>query len=209
MAVTYPLSFPASIGPSSIVLRSNDVVALSQSPFSLSQQVIVHPGQRWEADVTIGRCKRDQAAAWIAFLLSLRGYLGTFLMGDPDWAAPRGTSSVTPGTPVVNGAGQTGSTLAIRGAPNSATGYLLAGDCIQIGSGSTARLHRVLTDVSTSGSGTATLDIWPALRYSPTDGATVTLTSPRTVFRLAAPGSSWEVDSISSYGISFSCVEAL
>jgi hypothetical protein len=39
------------------------------------------------------------------------------------------------GTPVVNGASQSGSSLVVDGAATSQTGWLLAGDYIQLGTG--------------------------------------------------------------------------
>lgn len=63
---------------------------------------------------------------------------------------------------------------------------ILAGDYIQLGSLSSARLHKVISDSIVDSSGVATLDIWPALRTSYTDGATVTIDNPVGVFRLAS-----------------------
>jgi hypothetical protein len=146
---------------------------------------------------------------WVAFLLSLKGQYGTFLLNDPNCATPRGSAGSTPGTPVVKGAGQTGDELDIDGLPLSATGYLLAGDYIQLGSGASATLHKVLANVNSNGSGEATLDIWPSLRSSPADNATVTLSSAKGVFRLANNVQQWEINNMSNYGITFDCVEAV
>jgi hypothetical protein len=111
--------------------------------------------------------------------------------------------------PLVNGASQTGSTLVIDGASPSVTGWLLAGDYIQLGSGASATLHKVLTDVNTDASGNAVLDIWPSLRASPADNAVVTLTSPRGRFRLATNMQNWSINESSVYGLSFDAVEAI
>lgn len=209
MAITYPLSIPTTIGIESIELRAVNAVAASQSPFTYKQQIVQHTGQKWEASITIPPVKRELAEDWVAFLLSLKGPTGTFLLGDPLGATPRGTASTNAGTPVVKGADQTGNTLIVDGLPLSTTGYLLAGDYIQLGSGSTATLHKVLTQVDSDGTGEATLDIWPNIVTSPADNATVTVSNAKGRFRLKENTQSWQINNINSYGISFEATQVL
>jgi hypothetical protein len=152
--------------------------------------------------------KRQDAENWVAFLLSLKGQVGTFLLGDPNCFDAQGSARTTPGTPLVNGASQTGDTLIIDGLPTSVTGYLLPGDYIQLGSGSTAQLYKVLTQVDTSGGG-ATLDLWPNLRSSPGDNTAVVVANTKGRFRLKDNITQWNINEISSYGITFDCVEAI
>ncbi len=195
MAISYPLNTPTTIGIESIELRAVNAVAVSQSPFTYKQQVISHQGQIWSASVSIPSVRRDLAADWKAMLVALKGSVGTFLLGDPDYATPRGTVS---GTPTLSGtAGD--STVSV-----TMTGTLLAGDYIQLGTGSAARLHQVLVDQSGSGN----LEIWPDLR-STYSGETVIYSSPKGVFRLGNSTTSWSIDNASFYGISFEAIEAL
>ena len=195
MAITYPLNTPTTIGIESIELRAMNAVAVSQSPFTYKQQVIAHQGQIWSASVSIPSVRRDLAADWKAMLVALKGSVGTFLLGDPDYVTPRGTVS---GTPTLSGtAGD--STVSV-----TMTGTLLAGDYIQLGTGSAARLHQVLVDQSGSGN----LEIWPDLR-STYSGETVIYSSPKGVFRLGNSTTSWSIDNASFYGISFEAIEAL
>ncbi len=194
MALTYPLSQPTTIGIEQIELRAVNAVATSQSPFTYKQQIISHGGQRWEASVTIPSVRRDLAAAWKAMLTGLKGPTGTFLLGDPDYVTPRGTvSSCT----LSGSAGDDAAAVTM-------TGTLLAGDYIQLGADSTAKLHQVLEDQDGSG----TLQIWPNLR-SDYSGASVTFNSPRGVFRLKENVTSWSINNASFYGISFEAVEAI
>jgi hypothetical protein len=192
MAISYPLSTPTTIGFESIELRAVNAVATSQSPFTYKQQIVSHQGQRWEASVNIPPVRRDLAGEWKAFLTALKGPTGTFLLGDPDYATPRGTIS----SATVSG------TAGDESVSITMTGSLLAGDYIQIGSGANAKLHQVLVDQS----GTGTLEIWPKLRSNYTS-ETVVFNNPKGVFRLASNASSWNVNSSSAYGISFDCVE--
>ena len=195
MAISYPLNTPTTIGIESIELRAMNAVAISQSPFTYKQQVVAHQGQIWSASVSIPSVRRDLAADWKAMLVALKGSVGTFLLGDPDYATPRGTVS---GTPTLSGtAGD--STVSV-----TMTGTLLAGDYIQLGTGSAARLHQVLVDQSGNGN----LEIWPDLR-STYSGETVIYSSPKGVFRLGNSTTSWSIDNASFYGISFDAIEAL
>lgn len=209
MAISYPLSLPTTIGIENITLRAANAVAISESPFTYRQQIVSHPGQRWEASIRIPPVRKDLADAWVAFILSLKGPVGTFLLNDPDKVDPSGSASVTAGTPLVNGGGQTGDELNVNGLPPNINGYLLAGDYIQVGSGSTATLHKVLQDVDTNFSGEAILDIWPNLRFSPADASSVVVSNAKGRFRLKSNVNSWEIDNSSAYGINFEAVEVV
>lgn len=193
MALTFPLSHPTT-GIASIELRTVNAVATSQSPFTYKQQIVSHGGERWEASVTIPPMNRNIAGPWKAFLAALRGPTGTFLLGDPDYTSPRGTVSALE---VTGNAGNSSVTV-------NMTGTLLAGDYIQLGTGSAARLHQVLEDRIGSGS----VEIWPALRSNYTLSEAI-YTSPKGVFRLASNVSSWSINNAAIYGISFEAVEAI
>ena len=209
MAETYPLTFPTQTGVAAVEFTATDVVSVSQSPFTFSQQVVRHAGARWSATISIPPVKRSDSEYWNSFLLRLRGQFGTFLLGDPNAATPRGSAASAAGTPVVNGASQTGNELAIDGLPASAVGYLRAGDYIQLGSAASARLYKVLEDVDSNGSGEATLNLWPDLRSSPADGAAVVVSSAKGVFRLSNNEAVWTINNAGFYSISFAAVEAL
>jgi hypothetical protein len=209
MAISYPVNTPTNIGIANITLMAENAVAISQSPFTFQQQVVAHPGQRWAASISLPPMKRQDAENWVAFLLSLKGQVGTFLLGDPNCFDAQGSARTTPGTPLVNGASQTGDTLIVDGLPTSVTGYLLPGDYIQLGSGSTSQLYKVLTQVNSNSSGGATLDIWPNLRSPTSDNAAVVVASTKGRFRLKDNITQWSINEISSYGITFDCVEAI
>jgi len=389
MTISYPLSTPTNIGIANITLSAENAVAISQSPFTYQQQVVAHPGQRWAASISLPPMKRPDAEYWVAFLLSLKGQIGTFLLGDPNCVTAQGSatarrnilayseqldnaywtvnggavtanaetapnSTVTAdnlventvntghylgrniswvsgntytlsvyvkrpigsvrnvrlslpaaqfgavassaffdtstgavlsteggvatttetlangwfrfsvskaatatatddfrfflvlgtnnsnylgdGTsslsfwgaqlevgssptayqgvvatygPLVNGGSQVGDTLVIDGCSPSVTGFLLPGDYIQLGSSTTTQFYKVLTQVDTDASGGATLDLWPNLRSSPADNAAITVANTKGRFRLKDNVTQWGINEISSYGITFDCVEAI
>ena len=204
--ISYPLTLPSHTGIAQINLRAINTVGMSMSPFTYAQQVVAHSGQRWEADITLPPMERADAEQWVAWLVSLRGQLGTFTLGDPLGATPRGSAG---GTPLVNGADQTGGTLTIDGCTASQTGWLKAGDYIQLGSAGTATLHKVLQDADSDGSGNVTLDIWPYIRTAPSDDATVVTSSAVGKFRLASNEQNWSINEASIYGMTFGAIEAI
>ena len=206
MAISYPLTFPTITGVQAVTLRAVNQTALTMSPFTYKQQIYNHSGQRWEAEIQVPRMKYEKAEVWISFLLSLNGMSGTFLMGDPMRKTTRG---VLGGTPVVNGASQVGSSLTIDGCSTSITGWIKAGDYIQLGAASTATLYKVLQDVNTDASGQASLDLWPSIRTAPADGATVITSNCVGRFRLNSGQQEWSVDNALIYGITFAAIEAI
>lgn len=206
MPITYPISFPSALGIAQISIRARSVVAVTESDFTFQQQVQVGQGQRWEADVTLPQMNRAYAEQFNAFLLKLNGRRGTFLLGDPNAASPQGVGG---GSPVVDGASQTGNELNITGLTPSTTGVYLAGDYIQLGTGASAYLHKILSDVDSDSNGDATLLIWPSLRASPSNGASIIVNNTVGRFRLAESVSQFDINSESTYTIQFSAVEAL
>lgn len=386
MTITYPLTMPSHTGIRSVEMRATNAVAYGRSPFTFGGQVFAYSGQMWQADITLPPMKRANAEQWIAWLMSLRGQYGTFLMGDPRGCTPRGTAlsgrvnlasyseqfnnaawvktratvsadalvspdgkttadamisdtsastshllnqtmAATSGTsyafsiyakaqsalnlrislptstfgsnaavfnlntgalvtatagfgygitavgggwyrcyisgaatstgsayaqlyltsgsstsftgdgasgvyiwgaqieegtspttyqpifsgygPYVNGAGQTGGSLVIDGASPDEVGYLLPGDYIQLGSASTATLHKVLTQVDTDSSGNATLDLWPHIRTAPENDATVIVSNAVGRWRLASNETSWSTNEAAIYGLTFGAMEVI
>ena len=205
MAITYPLALPTHTRISQIELRASNAVAYSQSPFTFAGQAHAYAGQMWQADVTLPPMRRTDAEKWVAWLVSLRGQLGHFYLGDPLGCNARGLANTFAGTPIITN--QTGGTISVTGASLSKDGWLLAGDYIQIGTGSDATLHKVLQDADTNSSGNVSLEIWPHIRG--TRSGSVTVTNAKGRFRLASNEQSWSINSTSIYGISFSAMEKI
>jgi hypothetical protein len=206
MPIVYPLTPPATPTTRTLKMIAMSITAMTSSPFTGQQQVIEYPGEWWEMQCALPTMPRAQAEAWISFLLSLRGRSGTFLMGDRTAAAPRGIAT---GTPVVDGAGQTGKILNVKGWTPSQVGILKAGDYFQVGVGAAARLYKNLTDVNSDGAGKTALDVFPQVRDLPADLTAITTANPVGQFRLKANQREWDVDTALLYGIAFSAQEAI
>lgn len=207
MAIIYPLALPTASGLASISFYGKSAVGISESPFTGQQQAQVFQKQLWLASVEVLPLKRPEAEKYIAFLLSLNGKQGTFLMGDPSGATPRGIAT---GTPLLNGAHATNvNSLVTDGWTPSQTGILLTGDYVQLGTGAATRLHKVLADVNSDGAGNATFDVWPSTSAAYIDNAALTVQSCKTTFRLDDNTSGWSVTESILYGIQFSATQAI
>ena len=199
MAISYPRTLPTITGIRNVEMRAINAVAYSQSPFTFSGQAHAYQGQMWQADISLPAMDRSKAETWIAFLMSMRGRFGTFLLGDPRGCSLRGTATSctitgSAGANTVNATVTAGQTL-------------LAGDYIQLGSGATSTLHKVLVDYTGTGS-PSDLEVWPALRVN-RSGATAVLSNTVGLFRLSSNETSWSSNEIAKYGITFGAMEAI
>ena len=202
MSISYPLSLP-EVKSKVITLGIDFNSAISSNPYTFEQDIQEHSGDRWKLTVSLPPMARADAAKWFAFLLSLKGILGTFTAGDPLAASPLGSAL---GTPLVNGSNAAGSnTLNTKGWDVSETGVLKKGDYIQIGT----HLHFVLNDVDSDGSGEATIDIVPRLRETKADDTVIVTEDTQAVFRLDDNSVTYTAGEDKYYQITFSAFEAL
>ncbi len=206
MAIIYPLSLPASNVIRRFTMTAQSTNAITTSPFTKQKQIQTHQGMEWNIGVTLKPMKRVDADAWVAFLLKLNGFQGTFLIGDLSGKTAKGSLG---GAPAVDGASQTGQVLSSKGWPVGTNGVLLAGDYIQLGTGLSSRLYKVLNDVDTDSAGDADIDIWPQLRQSPGDSDNIIVVNTVGLFRLASNIQQWDVDVAQYYGLGFSGIEVL
>lgn len=208
MAITYPLSIPSTLKVKQSNFGIKQAVSETESPFTYSNQVYSFESARWYGEIELVPYNYNGAADLKAFMVKLRGRFGTFLYSDPDYLA-RGPKGSFAGTPVVNGASQTGRELNVRGFDVSTNDVVKAGDYIQLGSGSDARLYMVLNDVDSDSSGEATLDIEPQLRSSPSDGDSVISNGAKGVFVMDTNEGDWQSNESSIMRMRLSIKERL
>jgi len=207
-APSYPLALPNTPGFVQSRFALQRAVAVASSPFTGQSQSYEHPMALWTAQLQLPPMKRATAAAWQALLLKLHGRRGTFLLGDPDAKVPRGAISLS-ATPTLNAAANAGDyQMQIAGVGTSIVAFR-AGDYIQLGASSTARLYMIVDDATSNGSGVVTVNIEPSIRVTVASGSAVVYQSAKTVFRLDANDIGWDADQVSRFGISFSCTEAI
>ncbi|MEM9786796.1 MAG: hypothetical protein AAF801_09875 [Pseudomonadota bacterium] len=205
MSIIYPLTPPA-LGIARVRLTAENAVGYDESPFTFRGQSFEWPGARWQLEVTLPPLKPSDAKLWIAFLLSLRGQVGTFNMGDPAYQKT-GSGVGIDNLQVAQIAGS--STLPCYNAPPNASGYLAAGDYVQLGLGASATLHRVLQDVNTNASGEYAIEIWPPASEDLNINRAIYLNDPVATWRLAGDSIGWDVNTARHYGISFNAVQVV
>lgn len=149
------------------------------SPLTKTVQRLVLGGSRWVWTFSLPAMNRDKAALWKAFLDQLEGQGNTFNGYDPDCLAPRGYGAGG-GTARVNGGSQTGSSLITDGWPASKV-VLKAGDMFSVND----ELKRCTADVTSDGSGNATISFKPPIRTSPADNTALVLEKPTCTMILA------------------------
>lgn len=202
------IPLPGTPAPRQITLSANDSVGMTQSPFTMQSQVQAWPGADWwEAEVSLPPMPRLTAAAWVAWLLALRGRANVFQFGDPLGIYPQGAYKglFTGQNPAVNGAHlPTATVLNIKNLPASVTALMLPGDYVQIG----YRLHVLVGTLSTDSNGNGSVEIWPSIRDSLADGIGVYIIATTGLWRLADNKRVWSMNEVKLYGLSFKAVEA-
>lgn len=198
MTISYPLAFPSLVGMNNFKISLVNAVSISQSPYDFSSQIYDYGGQTWEIEGSFPLMRREKAYEIQAFLLKLKGQLGTFLVGDPNATTPRGTWA---GSPLIKGASQTGTTLICDGFTAGAT--VKAGDYFQLGTGTSSRLFQIVTDGTADGAGELTLEFMPSIMTAFADNLAVTSSSAKGCFRMLNNSFPSDINSNSLYSFSF------
>lgn len=206
MAITYPLTFPTELGVENFRVIPRTSAGRNESPFSFAEQVYDWGGQILGIEAIMPKMNRETAEIFNSFLFALNGRVGTFLMPIPGAGDALGVAT---GTPLVNGASQTGNELDTDGWTAGQTDILKAGSWFSLGSGSSTRLYKNLLDVDSNGSGETTLTIWPSLRSSPADNAALDITNPHGLFRMDANVRPIDITGPNFYSFTFKAWEAL
>lgn len=164
-----------------------------QSSLTGGVQTVAMPGARWFATLTWEALRLADAARLQAMAVSLRGRANRLVLWNIARPSIRGIGG---GTPLVNGAGQTGATINIDGLPSSTAGVYLAGDFLAIG----GELKMVAADVNSNGSGQAAVTFEPPLRAAPADNSAIVTYQPTAKFILVSPDVSWQHSNPMSVG---------
>jgi hypothetical protein len=172
--------------PTEIIFGLLSVTQVSVSPLNGATQTLELPGARWRATYTWNGLQGPDLAALQVFRVQCRGMSQRFNLPIYERQKPLGVGG---GTPVVDGVGQTGVNLAIRGAPNSTTAWLRKGDYVSFAS--VASLHILTADANTDGTGRATLALEPPLRLATVDGDAVEINRPVVQCMLADSTQQW------------------
>lgn len=175
-------TLPTAINPSTVTIHSVQPTRVSTA-HSLKRQARTNSVQRWALSFGYTLLPRSIVMQFYGFLIGNRGQADTFTTIVPGHTAPLGSWA---GSPVVGAGSQTGTSIALAGFTASQTGVAKAGDFLKF-AGHT-KVYMVTADANSSGTGTATLSIQPALLVSP--AASEAITFSNVPFTVALAGDS-------------------
>lgn len=170
-------SYP-NIEPSVQEWSLKNFTAIHESPFNGEIATQDRDGEHWLLRMAYNDLEGERRHELLAFLYKLNGPQHRFTIKDFSYVR----LGAGGGSPLVQGAGQTGKNLIIDNASISVTDWLKAGDKISVA----GLLHSVDEDVNTSGTGVATIIVSPRIFVAPTNNEAVEITTPINTFLLAS-----------------------
>jgi hypothetical protein len=179
----------------SMSVRMVHANAVSESPYTLQQQVQSFGGMRWEVDVNLKPLNNQDALAVQAFFVKLSGRKESFELPMVHSYNANHSTSIT-GVTVNGNQSQGDSTFDV-----TTSTAIPAGRMLEVGG-------RCYMNTDTSGTGDVTLNIVPPLRTNVSDSAAIDF-NPAGLFRLTADEVAWGISNDLKYGFSFTCVEAI
>lgn len=153
-------------------------------PLAGGTRSISLPGPRWLQSLRFNNMTNAKSGLLEAVFVQLEGGANKLVLHRVGRPAPNGKGG---GTPVVFGAGQTGTSVIISGLPVSTTGIYVPGDMLGIG----GELKLVTAQVDSDSNGRATVNFRPYLRASPANGSAIVVSRPTTRWMLPDPTLRW------------------
>lgn len=166
--------------------------------FGGSVQRIARKGSRWAIDVSIPA---------LAIKSCGMGLIADLVRGETELVRiklPDGMVVRSYGNPLVNGVGQTGSTLTVDGLTPGVV--IPKGRFLSITTSAQGFVYMVTEETVASGGGGASLPIWPMLRLSPPDNISVNLDEP-VIQGFISPGQKWSISNTRAVGMDFTIEE--
>lgn len=163
------ITFPSSPNPNGMSWRLIMPSQTNISDWTGRRQTIASGRGWWECQLSLPPIVGTaNVNAWRSFIAKSRGRANDFQI-----PVDATSQSAATATPLVNGAGQTGRTLTTDGWPLSST-VLVAGQFVTINN----QLLQLTENVTSNGSGVATLTFEPPIRTSPADNAAIEYKNP-------------------------------
>ncbi|HEM6872347.1 hypothetical protein HCH73_21660 [Citrobacter koseri] len=168
------LEWPEDVCPASLTWRPESNTKTFRSPFNGASQTVRFPGTRWVCSLTFNNLSDEKSRRIDSLVAELDGEYGRVKIRD--W----GRSGRTPaGSPLVDGANQTGTELHSKGWTAGMV-VLRQGDYITVND----ELKMVTADVSSASNGTALIPFAPMLRSPPPANAVIEVANPYGIFKL-------------------------
>ncbi|WP_294189080.1 hypothetical protein [uncultured Sphingomonas sp.] len=197
MSVALP-TFPAPTEPTTP--RYVEWGGTLRPVFGGAVQKLLRLGDRFAIDVTMPPMEIAIGMLWVSRLIAAQRE-GALLK----WPTP-GFNPGDPGNPMVNGAGQSGSQILLRGfKPGYAVREGLS--FFSIIHGGRRYLHQALADRVADASGVVLLPIAPMLRIQPANGAVCEFATPMIEGFPEKSGQEWSPTLAAHVGLAFSIME--
>lgn len=194
------VTFPASPLPQSANPKPVDYGAW-QAPIAGGNSMrLDRLGNRFTMDVSMPRMKPEPTGRlWVSALLRSIGNFVLFPFPQP------GLVIGTPGSALIDGAGQTGSTLKLK---TMTVGYVIReGQFLNADDGTYAALFMCTADTTVGSDGKATVPIWPMIRNSPQNGAPSYIAAPFIMGKLSGNEQGWTLERAGTRGLQFTITE--
>lgn len=191
-------SYPTlSRAPNSMVVEYRANTDTFISPITGAIQTVDRGGEHLVATLTYSNLQTADRALLIGFLAKLNGQQHRVTL--PFHAVDN--QGAFGGTPLVNGASQTGTSIDIDGASGTVTGWIKAGDVFSFN----GEMKICTADANSDAGGNVTISFSPRIRTSPANNDPVETTAPSGTFMLANPRQSWNYkpNSFSDFTIQF------
>jgi hypothetical protein len=192
--------FPTLPRAASAVLGLSDNAGRLKPPTGGPSQTILRPGDRRYARVTLPTLDADCADAWIAVMIRHKTEGGSVRL-----TLPLKPADGLPAGAQIDGAGQAGALLAIKGLgvgqilkPNRNFSIIVSGR---------SYLHSTTSQTTADGTGKAIATIGPMLRVSPGNGLALNFTAPIIEGELDLGPVEWTVERLRFVGVSFTITE--
>ena len=191
------IAMPAGIRISKLDWTLDQPAQVNRSDWTKRRQVVTQPGPSlWSATVDIasrsGEANILDVEAWI---VDLEGQRNSFRLPASLEAQAVGL------TPLVDGAGQTGRALNLKGGTPGAT--LKRGHKMTVGD----QMVMLMAPVTFGSDGKAATTFKPSLRASPADGAAVEVMKPTVLVSLVASSVGWTIERGPRYQVKTLSVE--
>lgn len=181
------VAIPVSTGYVNAVPEFIDNSVRLVPPAGGVSQTILRLGSRWALSVSLPQLREGPNLLAITTAV----LTGRTLGASYPWPQP-GLVIGTPGSPLVDGAGQAGMALVLK---SVAAGYVFrVGQAISILTGGRRYLHIVTAAATASGGGAVTLAIYPMLRAPPANNAPVEVAAPVIEGSISRDNFSWSHD---------------
>ena len=196
-----PIALPAAPAWRNASITPIQASQRFRSALSGVTQVVAKPGGYWRAEFALPPLSAAQAREWSAVLMQLAGGADRVYLAPP-------IKNVLPamGSPVINGANQTGQALSVSGI--TAGAVIPAGTWLSFATATFRSLHVTVASATANGSGVASLAIRHAIRKSPTNGGAVNFATPTGEFLLEGQPPALSAD-LQRYALSLAFVEAV